>query len=317
MLWWHCEKETALIISPKYCHYHSPMIYSAIYCLLIFLAVCLFTRAFQPFALFGSRQIPAVSTNLHAQQQDNNKGYQFGDITKGLLKKASSAVNQVTGKDEYTFGDLSRWADARVKQRINNITGEDEYEFGALSKWADAQVKTQIANYTGKEDYVVGDVSQEIIRRVSTGEYATEDLVLLCKALVTFGVGLSPVARFLPAKLLLEMIKFGLVEEVGGRFMGALSTTLDQRFKETLTGDANYRIGDKTKQAIQNLMAVANEQDTTTTSSSVKSTTAKEVMSDGEMDSALIAELQDWDRRLGIAGNNDKSTGDGSPIKSK
>ena len=226
------------------------------------------------------------------------KGYQFGDITKGLLKKASSAASKITGKEEYQFGDLSRWADSQIKQRINNITGEDEYEFGALSRWADSVVKAKIANYTGKDEYVVGDVTKEIIRRVSTGEYATEDVLLLCKALITFGVGLTPVARFLPAKLLLEMMQFGLVEEVGGRLMSALSKTLDERFKETIMGDPNYRLGDKTKQAVQKLMAMANEQDSTVTST--KRIPTNEVVDGLEMDPALIAELEDWDRRLGI-----------------
>jgi hypothetical protein len=253
----------------------------------------------------GERSL--YSTALRTSSDNNeNKGYRFGDITKGILKKATSSINQVTGQDEYTFGDLSRFVDSRVKQQINTITGRDEYVFGDLSRWADSRVKAKVTNYTGKDDYVVGDVSKEIIRRVSSGEYNVEDVVLLSKALISFGVGLSPVARFLPAKLLLEMIQFSLAEEVGGRLMGSLTKVLDERFKETILGDKNYRLGDKTKQAVQNLMTMATEQDST----SLKSKTSAEslVRNDGEMDAALQAELEDWDRRLGISGGNSTPT---------
>jgi hypothetical protein len=255
----------------------------------------------------GERILYTYSTALRASSDNNEyKGYRFGDITKGILKKATSSINQVTGQDEYSFGDLSRFVDSRVKQQINNITGQDEYVFGDLSRWADSQVKAKVTKYTGKDDYVVGDVSKEIIRRVSSGEYDVEDVVLLSKALISFGVGLSPVARFLPAKLLLEMIQFGLAEEVGGRLMGSLTKVLDERFKETILGDKNYRLGDKTKQAVQNLMTMATEQDST----SLKSKTSAEslVRNDGEMDAALQAELEDWDRRLGISGGNSTPT---------
>ena len=153
----------------------------------------------------------------------------------------------------------------------------------------------------------MGDISKEIIRRVSTGEYATEDLLLLCKALVTFGVGLTPVASFLPAKLLLEMMSFGIAEDVGGRLMGALSKTLDERFKETITGDANYRLGDKTKQVVQNLMAKAKEKETFTSTKSEVSVSRNDVVSGDEMDAALLVELEDWDRSLGIGGNQTRT----------
>lgn len=160
-----------------------------------------------------------------------------------------------------------------------------------MSKWADSQVKLKLTNFTGKGDYQVGDITKEIIRRVQMGEYELQDVMFLCKVLMSFGVGLAPVASFLPAKLLLEMIQFSVVEETSGRLLNALSTTLDQRFKETLTGDANYKLGDKTKEAIQNIMQRAQEQVTKDVSN---------IIVDKEMDAALIDELDDWDRRLGI-----------------
>lgn len=285
------------------------MILSIAYCVTALLYGVLFTCGFQYLAPTASRQdarqiLVLLMASVRDDDESSKPGYKFGDITKGLLKKTTSSINGVTGKDEYTFGDLSRWVDSKVKQRVNNITGEEEYVFGDLSRWADSQVKAKISNYTGKDEYVMGDVSKEIIRRVSTGEYAIEDVVFLCKALLTFGVGLTPVAGFLPAKLLLEMIQFGLAEQVGGRLMGALTKTLDERFKETVIGDKNYRLGDKTKQAVQNLMTMATQQDSTYSQSKGQ----REVrITDSKMDSALLAELEDWDRRLGIAASNEKS----------
>ena len=174
---------------------------------------------------------------------------------------------------------------------MNNITGNDEYRFGDLSKWVDSQVKLKLTNFTGKGEYQIWDVSQEIIRRVQT-EYELADIIFLCKVLITFGVGLTPVKSFLPAKLLMEMVQFSVMEETGGRLLNALSTTLDQRFKETITGDPNYKFGDKTRQAIQSLVQMKNKQGTEK---------ALNEHVDKVMDSALIAELEDWDRRLGVA----------------
>lgn len=160
-----------------------------------------------------------------------------------------------------------------------------------MSKWADSQVKLKLTNFTAKGDYKVGDITKEIIRRVHTGDYELQDILFLCKVLMTFGVGLAPVASFLPAKLLLEMVQFSVLEETSGRLLNALSTTLDQRFKETLIGDASYKLGDKTKEAIQNIMQKSQEQ-------VPENGPNNEI--DKEMDAALIDELDDWDRRLGI-----------------
>ena len=54
-------------------------------------------------------------------EQPGKKGYQFGDITKGL-------INKVTGKDTYEFGDLSRWLDQQAKAKANEYTGKEEYQ---------------------------------------------------------------------------------------------------------------------------------------------------------------------------------------------
>ena len=52
----------------------------------------------------------------------------FGDISKGLDKRAKARVNQLTGNKDYKFGDLSRWADSQVKEKVANFTGKDNYQ---------------------------------------------------------------------------------------------------------------------------------------------------------------------------------------------
>uniref|UniRef100_A0A7S4K5T6 Uncharacterized protein n=2 Tax=Odontella aurita TaxID=265563 RepID=A0A7S4K5T6_9STRA len=103
--------------------------------------------------------------------------------------------------------------------------------------------------FTNKTDYQAGDVSKEIFRRVRSGDYTVEDILLLCRILVTMGVSLSPVAASLPGKLLVEMLDFSLVQDLGGRFVGAITLELDRRMKQAVTGDASYELGDMTKNA--------------------------------------------------------------------
>lgn len=174
-------------------------------------------------------------------------GYKFGSITKGLLKKTASAINEVTGNEEYIFGDLT-------KNVVRKFTGKDNYQWGDITTELVSKGGSFVSNFTGKEEYVVGDISKEIIRKVSDGEYKLDDVLLLFKLLLTFGVGLTPVASALPVKLLLELINYSLATEVGERMLGALATTLDERFKEALTGNKDYKIGDLSKQAIMDFV---------------------------------------------------------------
>ena len=186
---------------------------------------------------------------LHAN--DGSKGpfggYTFGSITKGFLKKTASTIQDVTGKEEYVFGDLT-------KNVVRKFTGNDNYQWGDITTELVSKGGSIVSNFTGKEEYVMGDISKEIIRKVSDGEYKLDDVLLLFKLLLTFGVGLTPVASALPVKLLLELINYSLATEVGERMLGALATTLDERFKEALTGNKGYKIGDLSKQAIMDFI---------------------------------------------------------------
>lgn len=180
-----------------------------------------------------------LSSPNKSNSDDKNKGkrgYQFGDITKSL-------INKITNKDEYEFGDLSRHLDSKVKERLAEINDKNNYEFGDLTRYL-------VKDFTNSTNYQFGDITKEIIRRVKTNNYTMEDLALLVKALVSFGVGLTPVASFLPMKLLIEMLNYSIAGDLGTKVASSISLEIDKRMKDALVGDENYKVGDLTKKAI-------------------------------------------------------------------
>lgn len=194
------------------------------------------------FVITSSRFIPlSVSDNSNNENKNDNpkktkKGYQFGDITKTF-------INKITNKDEYEFGDLSRHLDSKVKERIADINEKNKYEFGDLTRYL-------VKDFTNSTNYQFGDITKEIIRRVKSNDYTMEDLALLVKALVSFGVGLTPVASFLPVKLLVELLNYSIAGDLGTKVVSSISLEIDKRMKDAIMGDENYQVGDLTKKAV-------------------------------------------------------------------
>mmetsp|Transcript_9158 Transcript_9158/g.13040 ORF Transcript_9158/g.13040 Transcript_9158/m.13040 type:complete len:290 (-) Transcript_9158:3271-4140(-) len=271
---------------------------------------------FLPEYYFLDRATSSVSSCIFAQKKD---GYKFGDISRGLAKKAASSINKITGEKEYKFGDLSRWIDKNAKDRVQEFTGKDDYEFGDLSRWADGAIKDKMNNFTNKEEYQLFDVSKEILRRAATGEYKPEDMMLLFKVLISFGVGLNPVASALPAHVMLDMLNYSIGQEVGGRVLEAVAVSVDQRFKESLTGDSQYKLGDATKGA---MMKFIGKENGAYEFGDITKSVAKQLEEKKNygtkmkefgaadtttlaLDSDLMAELQDWDndrqKKIGLS----------------
>ena len=52
------------------------------------------------------QQLSVVILNAKEEEEDPGykRGYQFGDISKGLMKRFGNSVNNLTGKEEYEFG---------------------------------------------------------------------------------------------------------------------------------------------------------------------------------------------------------------------
>ena len=82
--------------------------------------------------------------------------------------------------------------------------------------------------------------------------------------MLQMGVSFLPIARFLPVKVLLEVLNVGLAQDVGGKVMGGVAKSLDERFKAAITGDAKYKMGDMTKKQLSDALSKFTGQDSYT-----------------------------------------------------
>jgi len=262
-------------------------------------------------------------SSSHKNKNDNNggkgEGYKFGDVTKSFFNQAGK---KLTGDDSYQFGQITKKVLQNATSTIagtqslastatsSSSSSSPDYQFGDLSKALLNRTGTLLTNYTSKPDYQLGDISKEIIRRVGTGEYSLSDIILLCKILLSFGVGLTPIAGALPAKLILEMMNYGLAQEAGGRLLDMLAQTLDRRMKESVMGDADYALGDKTKHAILGFIgkddyAVGDISkrvaELAEHAKKMESGAGNNANAKGfSLDPKMIAELADWDRKANV-----------------
>jgi len=165
------------------------------------------------------------TTNTNTEDDD---GYQFGNITKGVLGKFQTEVNSLTGNSHYNFGDFSRW-------------------YGQQGK---GYVGTWVEGFTDKAEYRFGDVSKELLRRFQTGQYTQDDVWLFLKIISLVGMNLQPVVAGLPVKVVMDMLEVSVGQQVSGKVAGMLSNEVEQRMKLFVTGDKDYQVGDFTKQAV-------------------------------------------------------------------
>ena len=202
-----------------------------------------------------------TNKDQNTTNNNNNKKYQFGDITKSIMKN-------ITKKDQYEFGDLSKHVDQQIKQKVASLRNKDQYEFGDLTKYLieeystnnnngndnqkknDDSISSSSSNRKESSTYQFGDITKEIIRRIQSKDYTMEDLIILMKALVSLGIGLSPISSFLPMKLLIDLLNYSIAEQVSTKVASAISLEIDKRMKKVLTGDESYQVGDFTKKAI-------------------------------------------------------------------
>lgn len=107
-----------------------------------------------------------------------------------------------------------------------------------------------MSSFANKEDYEFGDVTKEILRRVASKDFEWKDMVMLMKVLLSFGVGLNPIASLLPIKFLIDLLNYSIYADVGDRFVGAITLEVDKRMKKAFTGDPEYQMGDLSKKAV-------------------------------------------------------------------
>ena len=258
--------------------------------------------------------------NILSANKKNEDGYKFGDFTKSILGGAGKALGgagkKLTGKNDYEFGDITKGA-------INEFTGKEDYQFGDLTRSLDQKSKEKAVQFTGKTDYQVGDLSKEILRRAKEGDYKVEDIVLICKIMVTVGAEFSPLASMLPAKLLLEMMNYSLAQEVGGKFLEVIMQTLDKRFKEAVTGDADYEVGDLTKKAIMKFIGKEEGEYEFGDLSRTISKKVQEKDSSGQaigttgviLDAEFVKELEEWDSALKLDEAKPLKLNEAKPLK--
>ena len=185
-----------------------------------------------------------ASKGGHNEKPPNEKKkYKFGDITQSL-------VTRFTKKKDYVFGDMSRALDQSAKKKVSELCGKDQYEFGDLSKYIDSEVKDKVNDFTKKDRYKFGDIAEEILNRIKNRDYTLEDIIILLKILLAFGAGLTPVAQFLPAKLLIEALDVSIAGDLGSRLIEEITKELDRRMKMAFTGSPDYQLGDLSKKAI-------------------------------------------------------------------
>ena len=114
----------------------------------------------------------------------------------------------------------------------------------------DGQIKSKVNEFTGEDSYKFGDLTKEITRRVASGQYTLDDLFILLKGLAVIGASMSPVAGFLPVKLLVNLLDYSILNDVAGKVASALAIELDRRVKGALLGNEEYKLGDATKSTI-------------------------------------------------------------------
>jgi hypothetical protein len=126
------------------------------------------------------------------------------------------------------IGDFSRWLDQQGR--------------GKVSQW--------LEGFTNNPDYKFGDLSREVLRRLQTGQYSSEDVWLFLKIVAVVGFNLQPVASILPIKVVIEMLEVGIAQQLSDKVINTLTSEVDSRMKQFVTGDKDYKIGDFTKKAV-------------------------------------------------------------------
>jgi hypothetical protein len=111
------------------------------------------------------------------------------------------------------------------------------------------------------------------------------------------GASFTPMARLLPVKLLLEILNVGLAQDVGSKVVGKVATTLDERFKQAITGDSNYKLGDKSKEQL---------------AKSLSAFTGKDTYSFGDISQVVAKRIAETEKEEGSGSNASNTSSGGS-----
>ena len=75
-------------------------------------------------------------------------------------------------------------------------------------------------------------------------------MLLILKFVAFAGLNLAPIAKILPGKILIQMLEVSIAQTFGSKILDTITSELDGRMKEMVTGDRNYQFGDITSKAL-------------------------------------------------------------------
>jgi hypothetical protein len=152
----------------------------------------------------------------------------------GFVEKGSADVTSVVSATTNTAGEIVRWIDGQAKEGANA---------------ANTQSKALVLAFTGKQDYKFGDISKELLRRIASSDIDMNDVALLLKVLLAIGTSFAPLAKALPITVLLEMLNISLEKQIGGKVLGVLAGSLDERFTAVFNNSDRFQLGDAVKRS--------------------------------------------------------------------
>jgi len=182
-----------------------------------------------------------------------------------IASRRASAVAQTVARTARSgFSNLSDRAAAGLvvagiaTENLQGILQQGQSNTVSIIQWIDGYAKEGVSNtnslakiavlkFTGKSKYVFGDIAREIIRRASSSSVSLQDLMLLLKIFLTVGASFTPLAKFLPLTVLLDMLNVSIESRVGGRLLQVLAESIDERFLAAFTAE---ELGDLAKRSL-------------------------------------------------------------------
>ena len=182
-------------------------------------------------ALKGGFDVAEVALKSGRGVQSVTKSAASGIV--GLAEQGGKKVQSAAQTTLDKSGQVAQWMDTRAKEQVTTMN---------------SKTKEIVLQFTGKPDYQVGDITKELLRRAATAN--VQDLILLLKVLLMVGASFGPLAKTLPLAVLLESLNVSLEERVGGKIVGLLAGSLDDRFQVMLGTDTQYQLGDLAKRTL-------------------------------------------------------------------
>jgi len=164
-----------------------------------------------------------------------NQSKEWVDKTSTALSDLSTRQKEQAQVMADGARDMVRWMEAQAQ---------------GTAVAASNQSKEWVRNFTGKKDYQFGDVTKEVLRRIVSTDINISDIALLLRLLLVLGASFGPLAKALPITVLLEMLNVSIETHVGGKILGVLAVSLDERFTAVFSSDDDkFKLGDAVKRS--------------------------------------------------------------------